>query len=509
MRPSFVDLKPMKSAQTPSTAQFIPAIISGGSGTRLWPVSRQSFPKQFAEIFGDGLGNSLFARAAARLMPLGSPWTITVEELRTLTEKSLIVEGLTREQALRQTLYEPRGRNTAPAIAFLCRALELHGFRESVVGVFPADQLIEDESKFRETVLQAIEFAVRGEIVTLGITPTFPATGYGYIETSGGALGSSTSGATTAMKAVRFREKPDVNTAREFLAHGGYLWNAGMFVFKLSRMIELLKQHAPKVWTPFESLRSDFSNLKEVYDQVEAISIDYAVMEKLESHVTVPCHFGWNDVGSWDAVADVKEGKHSVLANSALAAGIDAEGATAAIQILSENNFVFPTDQKTYAFVGVEDLVVVDTQDATLIVKRGQSEKVKDVVDRLKSFPPMAARRATQHAFEIRPWGKFEVLKDTPDFKSKVITVDPGAQISYQSHSKRAEHWTIIKGSGEVVLNDEIIPVQHGSHVFIPLKAKHRIRNTGKEPLTFVEVQLGTYFGEDDIVRFEDSYGRK
>ncbi|CAN5583452.1 mannose-1-phosphate guanylyltransferase/mannose-6-phosphate isomerase [soil metagenome] len=500
----------MKTAPAPSTAQFIPAIISGGSGTRLWPVSRQSFPKQFAEIFGDGLGNSLFARAASRLMPLGSPWTITVEELRTLTEKSLIVEGLTREQALRQTLYEPRGRNTAPAIAFLCRALELQGFRESIVGVFPADQLIEDENGFRETVLTAIECAVRGDIVTLGITPTFPATGYGYIETSGvaGTVGGASS-ASVPMKAIRFCEKPNEKTARHFLDQGNYLWNAGMFVFKLSRMIELLKQHAPKVWTPFESLRADYSNLKEIYDQVEAISFDYAVMEKLESHVTIPCKFGWNDVGSWDAVADVKEGKHSVLANSALAAGIDAEGATAAIQVMSENNFVFPTDRKTYAFVGVNDLVVVDTQDATLIVKRGQSEKVKEVVDRLKSFPPMAARRATEHAFEIRPWGKFEVLKDTPDFKSKVITVDAGQQISYQSHAKRAEHWTIIKGSGEVVLNDEIIPVHPGSHVFIPLKAKHRIRNTGTEPLTFVEVQLGTYFGEDDIVRFEDSYGRK
>lgn len=490
--------------------QFIPAIISGGSGTRLWPVSRQSFPKQFAEIFGDGLGNSLFARAAARVMPLGSPWVITVEELRTLTEKALIVEGLTREQALRQTLYEPRGRNTGPAIAFLCRALQLQGFQDSIVGVFPADPLIEDEEAFRATVLRAVEFAERGEIVTLGIKPTFPATGYGYIETAGVAAGSKLgqSGAPPAMTAIRFREKPDRATAIKFLAQGGFLWNGGMFVFKLSRMIELLKLHAPNVWLPFEKLKMDYSNLKQVYDEVEPISIDYAVMEKLDTHVTMPCEFDWNDVGSWDAIADIKEGKHAIHATSALANGFDASGATAAIQVTSENNFVFPTDQKTYAFVDCNDLVVVDTQDATLIVKRGSSEKVKEVVDRLKSFPPVAARRATQHAFEIRPWGKFEVLKDTPDFKSKVITVDPGAQISYQSHAKRAEHWTIIKGSGEVVLNNETIPVEAGSHIFIPLKAKHRIRNTGKVPLTFVEVQLGTYFGEDDIVRYEDSYGR-
>lgn len=513
----FGDLKLMKNASKSPNYHFIPAIISGGSGTRLWPVSRQAYPKQFAEIFGDGLGNSLFARTASRLMPLGSPWTITIEGLRTLTEKALIVEGLTREQAIRQTLYEPRGRNTAPAIAFLCRALELQGFHDSIVGVFPSDQLIEDEDKFRLTVTRAMEFAARGHIVTLGIKPTFPATCYGYIETAGTAPGVDqrtdlgTSGADApAMTAVRFREKPDEATARGFLEKGGYFWNAGMFVFKLSRMIELLKEHAPQVWNPFETLKSDYSNIEDVYERVQAISIDYAVMERLSSHVTMPCEFDWNDVGSWDAIADVKQGKHSVLATSALASnGIDASGATAAIQVTAENNFVFPTDQKTYAFVDVNDLVVVDTQDAVLIVKRGRSEKVKEVVDRLKSFPPQAARRATEHAFEIRPWGRFEVLKDTPDFKSKVITVDPGAQISYQSHAKRAEHWTIIKGSGEVILNDETIPVGPGSHVFIPVQAKHRIRNTGAQPLTFVEVQLGTYFGEDDIVRYEDSYGRR
>lgn len=506
----------MKNASPVQGPHFIPAIISGGSGTRLWPVSRQAYPKQFAEIFGDGLGNSLFARTASRLMPLGSPWTITIEGLRTLTEKALIVEGLTREQAIRQTLYEPRGRNTAPAIAFLCRALEIQGFHDSIIGVFPSDQLIEDEEKFRETVTRAMEFAAQGHIVTLGIKPTFPATGYGYIETSGVAetagqgARTSVAGAPSAMTAIRFREKPDEATAREFLEKGGYFWNAGMFVFKLSRMTQLLKEHAPKVWDPFESLKSDYSNIEDVYEKVEAISIDYAVMERLASHITMPCEFDWNDVGSWDAIADVKQGKHSVLATSALANhGIDASGATAAIQVKAENNFVFPTDQKTYAFVDVNDLVVVDTQDAVLIVKRGRSEKVKEVVDRLKSFPPQAARRATEHAFEIRPWGRFEVLKDTPDFKSKVITIDPGAQISYQSHAKRAEHWTIVKGSGEVILNDETIPVGPGSHVHIPVQAKHRMRNTGAEPLTFVEVQLGTYFGEDDIVRYEDSYGRR
>ncbi len=467
--------------------------MSGGSGTRLWPVSRQSFPKQFSELFGAGLENSLFAKAVARLAPLGSPWTITVQDMKVLTEKTLASKKISSADISAQTLYEPRGRNTAAAVAFFCRVLEMRDQRDVIAGVFPADQLIRDEVKFQNAVRSAVNFAANGEIVTLGVSPTFPATGYGYIETSGSASESS----STALRATRFREKPDLKTATEFLSKGNYLWNAGMFVFKVSKMIELLKTHAPKVWTPFENLKPDLSNLKVVYDQVESISIDFAVMERLSSHVTIPCDFDWSDVGSWDAIAGMPPDETSAKVQT--------------IEIAGAKNFVQPFGDKTYAFVGTDDLIVVDTQDATLIAKRGQTEKVKDVVDRLKVLPN--GERATNHSFEVRPWGNFEVLRDTSDFKSKTITVDAGAQLSLQSHTQRAEHWIIVRGQGEVVLNEEVIPVAAGSHVFIPIGAKHRMRNTapkdsGKD-LIFVEIQLGTYFGEDDITRYEDSYGRR
>lgn len=495
----------MAKAQHPS-GSFIPVVLSGGSGTRLWPVSRQAFPKQFCDLFptsvgastGGELSRSLYARTIERLAPLGSPWTITTGDLKVLTEKTLHLLGRRREEIAAQVLFEPAGRNTAPAIALLCRVLELRGLVSSVVGIFPADHLIHDETGFRAAVGEAIEWAGKGEIVTLGVKPTFPATGYGYIETSGKA-----GGAGSALRAVRFREKPKAETAREFLSTGRFLWNAGMFVFKADTMISQLRQHAPGVWTPLMEMQADLSNLRSVYEKVQAISLDYAVMEKLTSHVTIPCAFDWSDVGSWDAIAETS----GLRRNASLSAAADGIH-----EIEAKGTFVFGRNEaagggtaKTVAVIGVDDLIVVDTADALLIAKRGSSEKVKDVVERLTNG---AVDRKKSHVFDVRPWGRFEILRDTAAFKSKVLTIDPGAQISYQSHAKRAEHWIIVAGKGEVVLNDEVIPVRAGSHVFIPVGAKHRIRNTSSEPIEFVEVQLGSYFGEDDIVRYEDAYGR-
>lgn len=484
----------MTRSDSSTETTFIPVVLSGGSGTRLWPVSRQSFPKQFCELFGEALEYSLFARTLARVAPLSKdskeePWTITTRDLKVLTEKALKTQGLSAENVI----YEPRGRNTAAAIALLCKEILNRGLAqpsvvmETICGVFPADQLIENETAFRTAVQEAIGFAKEGEIVTLGVMPTYPATGYGYIETEPGAIGK------TALRAKRFREKPGVETARQFLIEGCYFWNAGMFVFKVKTMIELLKKHAPDVWNPIDQLKADHSNLNEVYELVQPISIDYAVMERLESHVTVPCTFEWSDVGSWDAMADILKSSKS-------------HHPTVSVQ--AENCFVMPNRDKTYVVVGARDLMVIDTADALLIVKRDSSEHVKEAVEALKTHSEASAYRALHHEFEVRPWGEFEVLRDSPKFKSKTITVEPGAQISYQSHAKRAEHWIIVSGRGEVVLNEQVIAIQPGSHIFIPVGAKHRMRNTGREPIEFVEVQLGTYFGEDDIVRYEDTYGR-
>jgi mannose-1-phosphate guanylyltransferase/mannose-1-phosphate guanylyltransferase/mannose-6-phosphate isomerase len=295
-------------------------------------------------------------------------------------------------------------------------------------------------------------------------------------------------GGLKAYSVVKFHEKPDLQKAQEFVAQGGFSWNAGIFVFKVAHMAGLFEKHQPELWKHILNLKADSSNLDEVYGKVQSISIDYAIMEKLsaEELTCVPADFGWSDVGSWDAVASLQKG-HEIL------------------NVKGQDNFVFGSAEKHYSMIGVEDMILVDTKDALMLVKKGQSQDVRHVVEALTQQKSSLVK---EHVYEYRPWGYFEILKDTANFKSKVIRVNPHSQISYQSHAKREEHWTITQGAGEVVLNDEVIPVKAGSHIHIPLGAKHRIRNTKDDMLEFVEVQLGSYFGEDDIVRYQDDYQR-
>lgn len=335
---------------------MIPVILSGGSGSRLWPVSRAAFPKQFCEL----LDESLFAKTVRRLAPLGSPWVVTVREMKPLTERSLGELGVPTSQVI----YEPFGKNTAPALALLCLQFERRGFGDEIVGLFPADHLVDGDDEFRSVVRAGIAYAEGGEVVTLGIQPTYPATGYGYIATDG-PIGSG-----GGVKAIGFREKPNEVTAREFLNRGGFYWNAGMFIFRVRTMIELFKTYAPDIWASIAALKGDLSNLDEVYAGVRSTSVDYALMERLPSHVCLPCQFGWSDLGSWDSVA-------GLLPNR--------ERESATVEIEAKGNFIFPQDGKVYAFVGVNDLMVVDTPDAVLVTRKGESELVKQVVDRMKS----------------------------------------------------------------------------------------------------------------------------
>jgi len=461
----------------------IVAIMSGGSGTRLWPVSRSSKPKQFSNLFDQ----SLQTMTIHRLLPFGEPWIITSQALSVQTEISLKEAGVKS----RNVLFEPVGKNTAPAIALLTRVLMNQGKGHEVVGVFPADHLIEKEDVFQQA-LELAETAARDQkIVTLGLKPTEPNTGYGYIQTEKTPFTYKKQMASYSV--MKFHEKPSFDLAKEFLREGNYYWNAGIFVFPVSLMAELFEKYQPQIWDALETLKPDLSNLKEIYSGLPSISIDYAIMEKLSSAelLCVPCDPNWSDVGSWDAVADVynRSGRNNAET----------------VEVNSKNNFVLPQKEKTYAFVGVDNLIVVDTKDALLVANKGSTQDVKLVVDRLKSD---SSNLADQHVFEERPWGKFEILEDTEYFKSKRITVNAGQQLSLQSHAKREEHWIVVKGSGEVVLNEQVIPVKYGSYVHIPLGAKHRMRNNGTSPLEFVEVQMGSYFGEDDIVRYQDDYKR-
>ena len=469
---------------------MIPVILSGGSGTRLWPVSRASYPKQFCEFYDQ----SFLENSIERLKPFGSPHIVTVSSMEALTARTLKAMGLPQTNAI----YEPMGQNTAPAVALMCHVLNMNGEGDEVVGMFPADHLITDQRAFGIVLNLGHEVAKQGEIVTLGIAPRYAATGYGYIEVKDDVVATAENpkGGVFSARLVRgFHEKPGQSRAEEFRSSGRHYWNAGMFLFKVNVMIDLFKKHMPEMWQSIERIEKDLSNAKQIYSNLENISLDYGIMEKLDKQVCIPCEIGWSDVGSWDEIARLADEVPSLKSDvNAKVFNQDAY-----------SNYVFSAKNKVIGLVGVNNLIVVDTPDALLISNKGQSEKVKDLVGKIKE---VGHPDGTDHPFETRPWGGFETLADNKDFKTKRITVDPGAQLSYQSHNKRAEHWIVISGEAEVVLNDEVIPRGPGEHIYIPVNAKHRVRNNGTAPLVFVEVQTGSYFGEDDIIRYEDDYNR-
>ena len=460
---------------------MISVVMSGGSGSRLWPLSRSKYPKQFVSLFGE----SLFFKTLERLEPMGSIWVVGAHSQRVLAEKCL-----KQMKSNSFAIYEPVGRNTAPVVALICHLLSLKGKEDEIVGVFPADHLVERVQVMHEALRLAEREAQNDKIVTLGILPTYPATGFGYIETSEKMKVSEDSKSLKASAVNQFFEKPELDVAKTFYQSSQHFWNAGIFVFKVSFMKALFKKYQPDLWEVLTGLKEDLSNIGEIYNKVPSDSIDYAIMEKLTDKDLrcIPVDMGWSDVGSWEAVAD-----------------IGVEDVDNKVEVNSRGNFVCSHLDKTYCFVGMEDMILVDTQDALLISDKAQTQKVKDVVEKVKL---LQNELTVSHKFEERPWGYFEVLRDAEQFKSKIIRVDGGQQLSYQMHNKREEHWLILRGKGEVVLNDKVVSVETGDYIHVPLKAKHRIRNTGAEPIEFIEIQLGEYFGEDDIVRFEDDYNR-
>lgn len=458
---------------------MIPVVISGGSGTRLWPVSRASVPKQFVDFIGESLQKQTLQRVSS----LGSPWTVTTSGLKVLTEKT----NKSLDIPLDQVVYEPFGRNTAPAVGVICHVLNQKGLGDEVLGIFPADHLVEDVDGFHDAVILAKSCAENGSVVTLGIKPHYAATGYGYIETTNKLV--KTSGGFEAYKVQQFCEKPVLAVAQEFIAKGNFFWNAGMFIFRVNVMVELFKKHLPDMWNLLEQIKLDLSNIEDIYQNIKPESIDYGIMEKIDSQVCIPCDIGWSDVGSWDEVARIQEDKKP----------------EAVFEVASENCFVHPHKDRIYGLVGLKDIMVVDTKDAVLVAQKGKSQEIKKLVDEIKEA---GSSKAEEHSYDIRPWGSYRILDDTDHYKSKSIVVDPHQQLSYQSHEKREEHWIVVRGQGEVVLNDKTMSVGPGTHIYIPTKAKHRMRNTSDQPLEFVEVQLGSYFGEDDIVRYQDDYNR-
>ncbi|MEK8045659.1 mannose-1-phosphate guanylyltransferase/mannose-6-phosphate isomerase [Ideonella margarita] len=475
--------------------QVLPLIMAGGSGTRLWPLSRAGYPKQFLVLSGD---DSLFQQATARLMGLGAA-DITVAApvvLGNAEHRFLALEQL-REIKVEPAavLLEPASRNTAPALTLGALQAQEND-SDPVLVVSPADQTMGDAAAFTAALQQAVRVAAGGAIAILGITPNAPETGYGYIRSEASADGART--------VAQFVEKPDLATAQRYLAEGGYSWNSGMFVVKASVWLKALGQFRPDIlaatqaaWAARSSDGRFVRPGKAEFEQVPSESVDYAVMEHCPGSAfdirMVPLDAGWNDLGAWDAVWQV--------------APKDANGNVAVGDALLEDstNTYVHSSGRLVATVGLSNVVVVETADAVLVADRSRSQDVKKIVNRLGG-----ASRGEQlvHRKVHRPWGWYDSIDMGPRFQVKRIMVKPGASLSLQMHHHRAEHWIVVSGTAEVTVGERKILLTENQSTYIPLGEVHRLANPGKLDLEIVEVQSGSYLGEDDIVRFEDTYGR-
>jgi len=465
-----------------------PVIMAGGNGSRLWPLSRVLFPKQFLKLDGE---LTMLQNTVARLEGLAcaNPLVICNEDHRFLVAEQLREQG----KLAGNIILEPVGRNTAPAIA-LAALTALKSGQDPLLLVLAADHVIKDPVAFRHAVQAAVPFAEADKLVTFGIVATAPETGYGYIR-RGDSLADS--GYTVA----QFVEKPNLETAKDYLASGDYYWNSGMFLFKASRYLAELKAFRPDIYAACEQALGkvnpdmDFVRVdKEAFIACPDDSIDYAVMEKTQDAVVVPMDAGWSDVGSWSSlweISDNKNGDGNVLQGDVITQN-------------SHNNYVF-AETSLVSLVGVDDLVVVQTKDATLVARRDQVQDVKKVVDELKRS---GRKEYHIHREVYRPWGKYDSIDNGARYQVKRITVKPGEKLSIQMHHHRAEHWIVVSGTASVTNGDKVQLVTENQSVYLPVGQIHALENPGKIPLELIEVQSGSYLGEDDIVRFEDRYGR-
>lgn len=466
---------------------LVPVIMAGGMGTRLWPVSREHYPKQFCALVGD---STMLQQTMRRLDGLGAatPLTVCNEEHRFLAAEQLRQAGV--ENA--PILLEPVGRNTAPAITLAALQATANG-ADPLLLVMPADHLIQNVPAFHEGLAKAKALAEEGWLVTFGIVPTCPETGFGYIR-RGKKIGDS------GFAVASFEEKPDLETAKAYLKDGACDWNSGMFLFRASVYLDAMQKHAPAI---LEACRAAMSGVESdayflrperaAFEACPSDSIDYALMEKTDRAAVVPLDAGWNDIGSWSAIWEAQER--------------DADGNALigdVLQVASKNSIV-SAQKRLVAIVGVEDLVVVETADAVLVARRDAVQHVKEVVSQLKSA---GRTEHVDHRRVYRPWGDYDSIDFGNRYQVKRITVKPGAKLSVQKHHHRAEHWVVVRGTARVLKGEDTIMLTENQSTYIPLGEIHALENPGKIPLELIEVQSGSYLGEDDIVRLEDRYGR-
>ncbi len=463
---------------------ILPVILSGGSGTRLWPLSREAYPKQFLPLVGD---DTMLQATWKRVASIAGAAPIVVANQE---HRFMAAEQLRESKVIPQALIlEPIGRNTAPAIAIAAMQALASG-DDALLLVLPSDHVVRNEPAFHAAVKQAAQAADAGKLVTFGIVPTSPETGYGYIKAATGE----------GVRAVdRFVEKPDLATAEQYVASGEYFWNSGMFLFKASRYLKELELLQPAILAACRDALdkaardTDFIRLDaDAFAASSNDSIDYAVMEKTVDAAVVPLDAEWNDVGSWSALWEVSDK--------------DADGNACHGDVIAldcRNSYAY--GNRLIAMVGLEDIVVVETDDAVFVGHKDRVQDVKEVVGQIKRN---GRSEAAAHRKVYRPWGAYDSIDNGARFQVKRITVKPGATLSLQMHHHRAEHWIVVSGTAEVTRGDDVILLSENQSTYIPLGVTHRLKNPGKLPLELIEVQSGSYLGEDDIVRFEDQYGR-
>jgi mannose-1-phosphate guanylyltransferase/mannose-6-phosphate isomerase len=465
-----------------------PFVLSGGSGTRLWPLSRAALPKQLLRLRGE---RTMIQDTVLRTQMPGTapPALICNEGHRFLVAEQMQEIGV-KPSAI---VLEPVARNTAPAAA-VAALVTAEQDKEGVVLLLPSDHFVDDVAAFHRAALAAADAARDGKLVTFGIAPTRAETGYGYIRRRGTALGGG------AFDVEAFVEKPDAQKAEAYLASPDYCWNSGMFAFRADAFLDELAELQPEILSAAKAALAaahrdlDFVRLdRDAFASAPNISIDYAVMEKTSHAAVVPCEIGWSDVGSWSALWDVSSQ--------------DADGNVLIGDVVTENSsgcFV-RAERRLTALVGAKDLAIVVTDDAVLVADKARSQDVKRIVDKLKAN---GRDESDTHAVVYRPWGSYQTVDAGDRFQVKHIMVKPGGRLSLQKHAKRAEHWVVVQGTAQVTCDDRVFPLKENESTFIPLGSTHRLENLGSEPLRLIEVQSGSYLGEDDIVRLEDVYGR-
>ena len=470
---------------------LVPVILSGGSGTRLWPLSRELYPKQLLSLVGKG---TMLQETLARLQgvkDLGSPVVVCNE-----SHRFLVAEQLRQiHSSAAAILLEPVGRNTAPAVAVAAlAALKASKQGEDpILLVLPADHVIREAKAFQAAVQQGLTAAQQGQLVTFGVVPSKPETGYGYICRGEGAGG--------VYPVAEFVEKPDLTAAQKYVSSGRYYWNSGMFMFRAKAFLDELMTHAPAMHAACEQAFAaakqdlDFTRLPSAeFAACPSDSIDYAVMEKTKKAVVVPLDAGWSDVGSWSALHE--------------AIPADAEGNVSIGDVLSSDSqgCYLHSTSRLVATVGLKDHVVIETKDAVMVAPKDRVQNVKNLVNELKK---QGRYETSLHRQVYRPWGSYDSIDSGERFQVKRLIVNPGATLSLQMHHHRAEHWVVVSGTARITCEDKVFLLEENQSTYIPVGAKHRIDNPGKIPLHIIEVQSGTYLGEDDIVRFEDVYGRQ